>query len=625
MKQTTGLHSSNFQENVHHVGLLAHVYSGLVVWILSLPAELWQGRNGFVGRRYTTIYGGMALQLKLELIMCGRISVSLAMFCLSKVPGIFLCIRRNIQDLCIKKSDEFFAIVGDKPNKNPRTNIQVKWTKPLVGWLKLNTDGSALGNPGIAGGGGLIRNENGVDSVPYGPEWLVFFFPEPKPGTEVVEGIMLNIPIQKVEHLNVEAFLKMKNLRLLKIVIEKLPEDFINGTVQLPKDLNRGRVQLPQGLNYISNELRLLEWDAIRSIFIHISQFLEVKFRNGTGTKIVILPLSEEFGKIESYHLWLEYIHSRHLGSDWEENLNRVGANGFTQIEVTFESKGPGLEVTKCGAHVVYEQDIEDLKQTMAGAGSSSCIITPYYEDESDDEPEPPHPKAHRHGSSMPVMFGFARISFLTIKAGELIVGYVVLYICFLNAPVGAMPQKNLCLSCPCGGSGLTDLGYMRYTYELQCFIKASRYESGEVDLLYPRNLIEATLQTFGPGLEVTKCSAHLEKTPPLSKGMMTKMGMGLDLVQKAPLMIIIFIEDSIAKLAKLDSAEVWVSLYLHSPKRADGVEVIAVTAGKVIGSIRGLNCKRLVRIGGAEARTPSCIQRRCTTDLANSIHLQSH
>ncbi|KAK4573850.1 hypothetical protein RGQ29_031700 [Quercus rubra] len=79
-------------------------------------------------------------------------------------------------------------------------------------------------------------------------------------GTEVVEGIMLNIPIQKVEHLSVEAFLKMKILRLLKIGIEKLPEDFINGTVQLPKDLNRGKVQLPQGLNYISKELHLLEW-----------------------------------------------------------------------------------------------------------------------------------------------------------------------------------------------------------------------------------------------------------------------------------------------------------------------------------------------------------------------------
>ena len=60
---------------------------------------------------------------------------------------------------------------------------------------------------------------------------------------------MVNIPIQKVEHLSAEAFSKMKNLRLLKINSEKLSEDFINGTMQLP-----------QGLSYLSNELRLLEW-----------------------------------------------------------------------------------------------------------------------------------------------------------------------------------------------------------------------------------------------------------------------------------------------------------------------------------------------------------------------------
>ncbi|KAM4070558.1 hypothetical protein ACB094_12G174000 [Castanea mollissima] len=79
-------------------------------------------------------------------------------------------------------------------------------------------------------------------------------------GTEVVEGIMLNLPIQKVEHLSAEAFSKMKNLRLLKIGNEKPPKDFINGTMQLPKDFNKGKVQLPEGLSYLSNELRVIEW-----------------------------------------------------------------------------------------------------------------------------------------------------------------------------------------------------------------------------------------------------------------------------------------------------------------------------------------------------------------------------
>nr|POE74861.1 disease resistance-like protein csa1 [Quercus suber] len=100
------------------------------------------------------------------------------------------------------------------------------------------------------------------------------------------------------------------------------------------------------------------------------------------GSMFIIL--SEEFGKIESYQLWLRYIPSAFYGEDWKEILNQVDANGFSQIEVKFEPKGPGLEVTKCGAHLVSERDIEDLiNQTKAGP--SSCIITPYDEEGFDD------------------------------------------------------------------------------------------------------------------------------------------------------------------------------------------------------------------------------------------------
>ena len=49
---------------------------------------------------------------------------------------------------------------------------------------------------------------------------------------------MLSLPIQKVEHLSAEAFTKMTKLRFLKI----------------------RNVQLPKGLNYLSNELRFIEW-----------------------------------------------------------------------------------------------------------------------------------------------------------------------------------------------------------------------------------------------------------------------------------------------------------------------------------------------------------------------------
>ena len=39
--------------------------------------------------------------------------------------------------------------------------IQVWWNKPADGWFKLNSDGASFGNPGKAGGGGIIRNSHG--------------------------------------------------------------------------------------------------------------------------------------------------------------------------------------------------------------------------------------------------------------------------------------------------------------------------------------------------------------------------------------------------------------------------------------------------------------------------------
>ena len=37
----------------------------------------------------------------------------------------------------------------------------IKWVIPHLGWFKLNMDGSSLGNPGLAGSGGVIRNHVG--------------------------------------------------------------------------------------------------------------------------------------------------------------------------------------------------------------------------------------------------------------------------------------------------------------------------------------------------------------------------------------------------------------------------------------------------------------------------------
>jgi len=54
----------------------------------------------------------------------------------------------------LAKPNEFAYIrINGKPTANRRI-IRVTW-------LKLNYDGSSLGNPGRSGGGGLIRNDKG--------------------------------------------------------------------------------------------------------------------------------------------------------------------------------------------------------------------------------------------------------------------------------------------------------------------------------------------------------------------------------------------------------------------------------------------------------------------------------
>jgi hypothetical protein len=53
---------------------------------------------------------------------------------------------------------EYFFVVGHDGNSKVRESILVKWVPPDLGWVKLNTDNSSLGNSGQAGGGGVIRD-----------------------------------------------------------------------------------------------------------------------------------------------------------------------------------------------------------------------------------------------------------------------------------------------------------------------------------------------------------------------------------------------------------------------------------------------------------------------------------
>ena len=98
---------------------------------------------------------------------------------------------------------------------------------------------------------------------------------------------------------------------------------------------------------------------------------------NGTeSSEFLGIGLSEQFGKIDSCHLWIRYFSlKRKRGKE----LSQIDANRLSQIKLEISHDGPGLVVTKCGARLVY---IEDLKKNMPG--SSSCSSTPY-EDNLDD------------------------------------------------------------------------------------------------------------------------------------------------------------------------------------------------------------------------------------------------
>ncbi|KAF7834434.1 reverse transcriptase [Senna tora] len=59
------------------------------------------------------------------------------------------------------------AVFGNSSRGPSRDSINVGWVKPKNGFIKLNTDGSSIGNPGPVGVGGLFRDSDG--------RWLLGF------------------------------------------------------------------------------------------------------------------------------------------------------------------------------------------------------------------------------------------------------------------------------------------------------------------------------------------------------------------------------------------------------------------------------------------------------------------
>ena len=58
-------------------------------------------------------------------------------------------------------ASEFQYCVLNPKQVGARRVMQIRWERPQQGWIRLNTEGASSGNPGLAGRGGILRNEHG--------------------------------------------------------------------------------------------------------------------------------------------------------------------------------------------------------------------------------------------------------------------------------------------------------------------------------------------------------------------------------------------------------------------------------------------------------------------------------
>lgn len=94
-----------------------------------------------------------------------------------------------------------------------------------------------------------------------------------------------------------------------------------------------------------------------------------IKVNGQALCKTPVFWFKEEMGKIKSQHLWLLYLSKDYLGKTWR--------NDFNEIEISFEVKGPSLELKKCGACLVYDPNMKDFNQSITA--SSSREMDPYF------------------------------------------------------------------------------------------------------------------------------------------------------------------------------------------------------------------------------------------------------
>ena len=68
-------------------------------------------------------------------------------------------IHKDLKAEALAKVVEMAYLGIIEKHKQTKTKIQVRWLPPSLNWVKVNSDGSSMGNPGLARGGGLIHNQ----------------------------------------------------------------------------------------------------------------------------------------------------------------------------------------------------------------------------------------------------------------------------------------------------------------------------------------------------------------------------------------------------------------------------------------------------------------------------------
>ena len=115
--------------------------------------ENWLKKNGLSTTRHNTSIPWCTLFL-------------IAVWCLWKNRNKLVfentILNPRLDKIYTGQAREYFFCVSKICQVSSKIVIPVRWTKSLVGWHKLNRDGASWGDPGKAGGGGVIKDYHGV-------------------------------------------------------------------------------------------------------------------------------------------------------------------------------------------------------------------------------------------------------------------------------------------------------------------------------------------------------------------------------------------------------------------------------------------------------------------------------